>query len=272
MVNKARRLATWARLGYLARGVVYILLAYVALSSGRALSTGDAVEKVGDLPGGSIILFIVALGLFGYGLFKILSAWSDLDDKGRDGKGAIVRVGKFLGGLAYWALAFVAARALLRGGQAESGTAAGSSGMQQDMATEVAQAPGGGALLIVVGLVAIAMAVAQLVIAARAKFMDDMSPAAPPFTKWAGQAGYAARGLVAAMVGWFVLQAGIDGERVRNFGDALAVIQQEQSWLFTPVAVGLLLFGIVSLIMARYRTIPDADVIGSVKGAAHGPR
>ena len=271
MISKARRLATWARLGYLARGVVYILLAWVALSSGRALSTGEAVQQIEDLPMGSLILAIVTLGLFGYGLFKIITAWSDLDGRGKDAKGGIVRVGKVLSGLGYWILTFVAGRALLRGGQAEDGSAAGSPGAQQETATQVAEAPGGDILLIVAGLIALGLAIAQIVIAVRAKFMDDMSPSAPPFTKWAGQAGYAARGIVAAMVGWFVLQAGLNGERVRTFGDALALIRDNQAWLFTPIALGLMLFGITSLIMARYRQIPDADVVSNLRNAGNGP-
>ena len=58
--------------------------------------------------------------------------------------------------------------------------------------------------------------------------MDEM-PGAPPLVKPAGQIGYAARAIVIAMVGYFVVQAGLDGERVRSFGDALALLRDDHA-------------------------------------------
>jgi hypothetical protein len=90
--------------------------------------------------------------------------------------------------------------------------------------------------------------------------MDEMQ-GAPSFVKPAGQVGYAARALVLTIVGWFIVRAGLDGERLRSFGDALAIIRNAQPLLFQLVAVGLILFGIASLAVARYRVIRDEDVI-----------
>jgi hypothetical protein len=89
-------------------------------------------------------------------------------------------------------------------------------------------------------------------------------PGCPANVRPIGQLGYAARGLVIGIVGWFLLQAGLDGERVRNFGDALALIRNNYDWLFSVVAAGLMAFGFTSLMMARYRRIEDRDVVGDL--------
>ena len=267
-MERVRRIETWARLGYAARGLVYLLLGYIALSSGKALSTGEAVQAFDDLPGGNILLIILAFGLFGYGLFKIYSAVLDLDDDGKEPKALVVRVARVLGGLAYWGLSFVAVRQLTKGrdGAAEQGQASGSGGEGQEAAQQVAEATGGDLLLTLVGLGVLALAASQFWIAFKAKFMNDM-PGAPPLVKPAGQIGYAARAMVVTIVGWFTLKAGIDGERLRNFGDALAIVREDYPWLFKAVAAGLVLFGIVSLVMARYRRIADDDVVSRLSAS-----
>lgn len=265
-MERIRRLETWARLGYAARGIVYLVLGWIALSSGKALSTSQTVQAIKDLPLGVPLLFLLTFGLFGYGLYKVYTAALDLDDDGTGAKGVAKRIGRAGGGLAYWSLAYLAATQLLGGGSSgpDAGRAAGSGGMQQDAAQGVAATTGGDTLLTIVGLVILGIAAAQLVIAYRAKFMYEM-PGAPQLVKPAGQAGYAARALVIAVVGYFALKAGLDGERVRNFGDALAVVREDHQGLFKLIAAGLMLFGLVSLMMARYRRIADDDVVARLK-------
>lgn len=269
-MERVRRIETWARLGYAARGIVYLLLGWIALSSNKALSTGETVQAVKDMPGGTVLLVVLALGLFGYGLFKIYSAVVDLDGEGREPKGLVVRVFRAIGGAGYWALSYIAVKQLTsdRPSPVEAGAASGSGGTQQEAAQEVAQAAGGDMLLTLVGLGVLAVAASQFVIAFRAKFMDDM-PGAPRIAKPAGQVGYAARALVLTIVGWFALQAGIDGERLRSFGDALALVRDANPLLFKAVAAGLVLFAITSLIMARYRQIANDDVVARLSGSMH---
>jgi hypothetical protein len=269
-MERIRRLETWARLGYVARGIVYLVLGWLALSSGKALSTSETVRAIDDLPGGTPLLAALSVGLFGYGLYKLYTAALDLDDKGSDAKGLVERIARGIGGLGYWLLAFLAAKQLLGAREAaETGQAEGSGGLKQEAAAGVAETAGGDALLVLVGLLILAVAAYQFMVAFKAKFMAEM-PGAPRLVKPAGQIGYAARAIIIAMVGYFAVKAGLDGERVRNFGDALAVVHDQYATLFKLIAAGLLLFGLVSLVMARYRRIADDDVVARVK--ANAPR
>ncbi len=270
-MDRIRRLDTWARLGYAARGLVYVLLGWIALSSGKALSTGEAVQAVDDLPGGAPLLAALSVGLFGYGLYKVYSAILDLDGKGDDAKAKVVRGARLIGGLGYWLLAFIAAQQLFKGndGAAEAGQSEGSGGAQQDAASQVSEAAGGDILLLLVGLAVLGVAAAQFWIAYKAKFMDEM-PGAPQLVKPAGQIGYAARAIIVTIVGYFLVQAGIDGDRVRGFGDALALVRDDDQALFRLVAGGLLLFGVVSLVMARFRRVNDDDVGARLHAAMPG--
>ena len=271
-MERIRRLETWARLGYAARGIVYLVLGWIAISSGKAMSTSETVQAVDDLPGGGPVLAILVFGLFGYGLYKLYTAALDLDDDGTDAKGVVKRGARAVGGLAYWFLSLLAAQQLFgaKKGAAESGQSAGSGGSQQDAATQVAGATGGDTLLVVIGLAILAVAATQFYIAFKAKFMEEM-PGAPSWVKPAGQVGYAARAIIVAMVGYFAIKAGLDGERVRNFGDALAVVREDHATLFKLIAGGLVLFGLVSLMMARYRRIDDEDVVARLKSKVPDP-
>ena len=71
-MERIRQLETWARLGYAARGIVYLVLGWIALSSGKALSTSETVQAIEELPGGGPLLAILTVGLFGYGLVQAL--------------------------------------------------------------------------------------------------------------------------------------------------------------------------------------------------------
>ncbi|MEO7411470.1 MAG: DUF1206 domain-containing protein [Sphingomicrobium sp.] len=263
-ISDLRRLELWARLGYAARGFVYLLLGWIALTTGRALSTDDAVAEVEKLPAAPLLLGVLAAGLFGYALFKLYAAAIDLDHQGSDTQGKARRIGSALGGLAYVVLGWFALKVMVGAAESRAGRAAGSAGVGQDTATDIAHTPGGDWLLMIAALVVVGISVGQFVIAWTASFMREM-PECPGFAKPAGRLGHAARALVIGMVGWFLLRAGLDGERVRDFGDALALLRNQHGWLFLAVAVGLMAFGLTSLLMARYRRIEDRDVVDDIE-------
>ena len=52
-------------------------------------------------------------------------------------------------------------------------------------------------------------------------------------------------------------------DRIRTLGDAVASLAGE-GFVFTLTALGLMMFGLFSLVLARYRIIPDMGAHGKV--------
>jgi len=240
-------LETFGRAGYIARGIVYLLLAYFAWTTGGGEATTTVMERLHRMPLGTPLLFLLAAGLFSYGLFRFYSAWVDLNGKGSDAKGLFGRTGPLLSGLAHFLLAAIAiliAADFSRGGDRQS-----------DMASGAMNMPGGWLLVAAAGLVGLAAGFGNFRKAWTCKFMENLTPGTPQIARAAGRAGYAARGVVFGLIGWQILSLAIGwGDRELGMEAALQQLR-ERDWLFPMVAVGLGAFGLFSLIMAGYSRI-----------------
>lgn len=71
--------------------------------------------------------------------------------------------------------------------------------------------------------------------------------------------GIAARGVVFAVVGGFLVAAAVraDPGEARGLGGALAALRDQPygPWLFAAAALGLMAFGVYGLLLARYRQV-----------------
>ena len=261
MVDKSEKFSWLVRVGYFARAILYTLLGYVALTSAQAISEGtDGVFKaVENLPAGNAILWIMTVGLIGYSLFRFASTVFDIENNGSDKIGWAKRIGHAGSGIGHLALAFAAFQFASAAGNSGSGGA-------QEIAGGVLSADFGGIALGLLGLVFFAVAAFQAKKGITGEFMHRIAAGAPSFTRVLGGIGYCARGVVYAVIGWSLVRAGFmsaGAEQVRTLGDALAELAG-QGAIFTVTAIGLLLFGIFSLILAWYRVIPELDTDGRV--------
>ena len=66
--------------------------------------------------------------------------------------------------------------------------------------------------------------------------------------------------MVFAIIGWSLVQSAwfSSQSQVKGLGEAVLSLR-DMGTLYTLVAIGLLLFGLFSLVVARYRVIPDLD-------------
>lgn len=255
MVDKSEQLTKLARVGFAARGVVYVLLGYLALTTAGSGTVddgaGDAFAWIADIPGGSIALYLSAAGLFGYALYRLSGALLDTERKGISAKGVAHRIGYFASALVHTGMAWTAAR--IGYGAQKSGD-----DRSAEMAESLLGFPLGPTALGIVGLGLIGAAAFQARNVITASFMRHVSHTAPAATCSIGRAGHAARAVVFALIGWSLLRSAWferSGE-VLSLGGAINDLRG-MGIAFTLVAAGLLLFGVFSLILARYRIIPD---------------
>lgn len=265
MMNRLRRLETFARAGWCARGVVYCLLATFALTGAGAsdASPQGVFRSVRDMPGGSVWLSLLAAGLALYGAYRLYGAALDSEGKGSEAKGIAIRVGYAASGLAHFLLAWAAVRLA-------SGLSAPADGEREEAAAGmVLDMPLGGTVLGTIGLCFLAAAAHQAVKAWTTEFMDGVAPEAPTWVVPVGRAGLAARAVVFAVIGVSLVRAGWFGAagEVKGLGDALSALT-DHSELYLLVAAGLFLFGVHSFVEARWRRIRDEDVVARLSAAA----
>jgi hypothetical protein len=250
------------RIGFAARGILYLLIAVLLLRSGRAEDGAGALET---LAGGSgrLLLAAMAIGFAAYGVWRLADATLDAEGRGTDAKALAVRAGCAFSGLAHLGLAGLAA--MLAAG--ERGGSSGGSGAEEGAATALSLPGGQVAVAIVAAILAIVGAL-QFVKVARGSFLKrlDGKAAGRAWILWTGRAGYAARGIVFLVMGWFFLRAARndDASDAGGMGEALASLPET---LQTGVGAGLLLFGLFSLVEARHRRIAHPHVLRRIGNA-----
>ncbi|HEX8401187.1 MAG TPA: DUF1206 domain-containing protein [Allosphingosinicella sp.] len=258
-------LEMFTRIGFAARGLMYLIIGYLALRFGQTESGEGALATLAQ-GSGKLLLGIMALGFAAYGVWRLSEALVDTEGHGSDAKGSAARIGGALSGIIHIGLAIVAANLASGGG----GSGGGQSGAEQGAATALAL-PGGPLLLLVAGAVLIGTGLWQLVKAVKADFLRhlDGRVANQAWVMWLGRAGYAARGIVFVIIGWSLLQAGLS-ESAAPAGGMEQALGSLSGALLSGVALGLLLFGLFSFVEARYRRINDPNVAARLRGAVRG--
>jgi hypothetical protein len=269
-VREASPWITWlARLGYAAIGIVYIVLG--ALAADAALSgtgpvenTRGAVYTIYDRPFGRPALVVIAVGLAGYVLWRVVSAIFDAERKGGGVKGIGVRIG-YLGSAAVYASLALECTRLVMGSRRQG---SGQGDQQADHWTAVAMAqPLGRAIVAAVGGGVIVFGLYQLYRAFAGELrkrldLSGVSPRTADNIVRFGRAGHAARGVVFGIIGLFFVQAALhfDPEEAKDLAGALQVVRSQPHgpWLLGAVSVGMIAWGLWRLANARYRRIRPA--------------
>ena len=269
---------TWlialARAGYGARGLIYIIVGIIAITvawwGGQAEGSRGALADVVDTTWGTVLVFIVAVGLVGYAAWRFVQSFLDADNHGTDAEGLVIRAGLLVSGLTHSALAFYAFTLVFVGAGPDSATSGGGGGAsggggggggEETWSGWLLDQPGGPWILGLIGLCIVGAGVAQFVKGYKAKFIEHFDP---EFRKWPWalpicETGLIARGIVFVIMGGFVMYAAYtyDPGKVRGLGGVLNTIKEQPwgSWLIMAVGLGLLAFAVYSLMECVYRRV-----------------
>lgn len=250
----------YARAGFLAKGVVYLILGILAfraaLGSGGSITGHEGVvRQVFSSQFGTIFVVALAVGLAGYALWRFMEAVGDANLKGKRPVSVMIRVGYALSGFIYGALALDAARLAL-------GVAKGPE--HSHVARVVLGGPFGPVLVGLTALGLLAYAVHQFVRAIRGRVDDELNLGSAPrnAAPWlAGivNFGTGARAVVFALVGVLLLRAVATPAAAARIdatdGLRFAARLPEGQWWLAFVAAGFAAYGVEHVVQAFYRRI-----------------
>ncbi len=276
-LNRIERIAylvvtnPWAerlfRLGYAAKGLVYAIVGWLAAwaafsPGGRTTGTRGALRSLLKQPFGRILLGLVAIGLSGYVLWRLVQAILDTENKGTNAKGIILRLSYAGNGLIYGGLAITAFEFI--DDELEREVDIDDSYGSRDWTALLLAQPFGQWLVGTVGMSVIGVGFYEFYQAYTANFrrkfkLNEMSDTEKTWATHIGRFGLAARGIVYSIIGFFLIQAArqAQSKQIRGLEGALDLLARQSygQWLLGIVAFGLIAYGVYYMVQARYRRI-----------------
>lgn len=250
--------------GWAAKGVVYLALAYLVLqtafgSSTQEASTTGALQKIAQTAPGSITLVVLGLGLLAFAVGRVLEVTTLARPQIEAKDKAVAAVLA----LVYASLALTAfSIAGLAGGPGSGGSGGGST--EQQSSSLLLGLPGGRYLVGLIGLGVIALGVYSVYKGVQQQFLPtlrtgEMSSTVRAAVGKLGTAAYVTKGAIFALLGIFFLQSAItyDPSKARGLDAALAEVAQQTGGriALVLVAVGLLAYALFAFVESRYRAV-----------------
>ena len=247
-----------ARAGLTARGVIYILVGWVAVlvALGHSSQEADqqgALQMLSGKSYGMVSLWLLALGFAAYALWRLSEAAFGVSGE----PGARPRVKSLARAIIYAGLSYLAFKVI-------AGTSGSQSGKQQDITATAMQHAPGRVLVAIVGLIIVGCGIALVIEGARKKFMKHletsrMKPETRRAVKLLGMTGTIARGVVFGLAGVGVIAAAVTHKASESGGidKALLTLRNQPfgEFLMLLAALGLVIFGIYGLCEARWRKV-----------------
>ena len=220
------------------------------------------LRQVFRQPFGEVLLAALTIGLFGFGLWCLIQAIMDTEDKGTTLFGIVARMSYAGVGIVYWVVGWSAVQLLTRTASVRQGDQP----EQEWTARVFAFAPITRWLAIIVGFGFLGFCVYEI----RRLYLEGFEILRPEGRKEViddlamriGQIGITARAVVFAIIGFFLIWSGItfDPTKVRGISGALRAVQQEPhgTWLLIATAFGLIAYGVYMILLAWRRRINPA--------------
>jgi hypothetical protein len=255
-----------ARIGYCAKGTVYAVIGMLSVLTaagfgGRIPDSKGALSAIGSMPVGGVLLFILAIGLLGFFVWRVVQAAADPDGHGSSWKGIFVRVSHLAGGLMYAALAYHAVSTMLHA--ARSGV-----GGEQSTTAAMLRHPFGAFLIGMAGVSFVGYGLYQLVKAYKGSFTRVFKKASMREQLYQAvvrlaRFGIVARGIVFGLIGYFLIATAVkaDPSQTKGLDEALAELAKQPfgRWQLGAAALGFIAYGLYMYALARYRKTVGED-------------
>ena len=246
------------RLGFAGRGLLYIVIGLLVILTGRTEDLTGALEYLGHGMG-KLLLVMLAAGMAVYGLWRLADAAFGIESGRHHWKAWRKRIAAATSGAVYSFLAYKAVRILLA--ERVGGNAA------RQHTSEALHIAGGELIVLVAGAVLFGAAMVQFYKSVSCSFLDrlDCEEYQKAWIKWFGRTGYAVRGVIFLIIALLLTRSALHHSAAEAGG-----LEQALDF-FSPavrrwIAVGLMLFGAMSLIEARFRRIHRPPPIDRVAG------
>ncbi|NNJ27891.1 DUF1206 domain-containing protein [Alienimonas chondri] len=263
-----------ARVGYLAKGLVYGLVGILAGKAAFEVGNSppgkeDAFQTIIEAPFGRVILGVTAVGLLCYVAWRVMQVVLDPGGKGNGWKGWAIRLGFAVSGLFYLVMSVQAGWFAWRGSVPDAGDAAeGVTGSEKATGLMLG-VPFGWIPVMIAGAIFVGVGLHHFYRSWSAKFMKDyehteMSQVERRIVRPVGVLGLAARGFTFSLIGLFLMRAGWrqnSGEVKGLEGSFEALMAYSWGWIALLIlAIGFVLYGLYCFSRAKYRRFVEGEV------------
>lgn len=273
-VHRHPWMVKFARIGWAAKGVVYLLtgvLAFVVAaapfressSNAEQADPSGAIAKIAEQPFGTFLLWSMAVGLIVYALWRFVTV---ILPAGTDAHAVLRRVGYAVSGIIYVALAITAIALARRSGSSDGGQSQDT--QVSELTADVLAWTGGRFLVGLVGLVLIGIGAYFFWKGVTASFEKELEHRSVGPFSWRviramGRVGWIGRATMMALIGVFVTRAAIrfDPDEARGLDDSLRRVADSSIGMVVVyvVAVGLVLYGAFCIISTPVQKLVATD-------------
>ena len=255
----SRQALVWiARIGFIGRGVVFLILGGAALGAAlsheaQPIGTAGAMNAVFSQPAGGLLGLVVAIGLFCFAALRLIEGFQDVYDYGDDWNGWLQRGALAAAGIFYLAVGILGASIVLTGQYATDEDV-----QVRDWTAWALSFPSGEWLVGTAGLIVAGVGIGLAVAGIRKKFANRLrrSEEGSRIVIAMGVIGFLARSVVFVLIGCFLIIAAwhANPSEAAGFGGALRTLRAEPygNMLLLAAAAGLLAFGAFGVAEARY--------------------
>jgi hypothetical protein len=248
--------------GFLARGVMYIVIGWIALliafrKTGQLADRTGALHELSGTPFGAAALWLLVVGFSGMALWRLSEAL--YGTRGAGGRSAKARLSALARAVLYVVIAYGVLKYAIGAGAPQS-----TNQQSVDLTATLMRHPGGKVAVVVIGLVLIGGGLYLGYQAWRKRFLKDLNLGQARIrtrriVEWLGRVGGIARGIVFITAGVFLVVAAVRSQpqQAKGIDSSLRALATTPlgPWLLVLVAVGLIMFGLFSCCEARWRRV-----------------